>query len=273
MLKLKKINDEVVKPIPIKKVKKRDVIGYKLFCEPYCNIFLCAKKKSGKTCVINKILKSCTGKETKIFIFSSTALKDPNMRRIIKDLNKKGIDNEVYTEIGQNLALILQELQFEENYDGNSDSESEEALVKHNLIEFNDTDDIIRIKIKKKPKAQRLIAPRYIFIFDDISSDLKSPDISKLTKQNRHYLCKVIISSQYPFDLKPESRKQQDYFLLFGGQPEDKLVKLYENFDLNIPFEIFLDMYHQATSQKYNFLYIDTNEPAYRINFDQKFLI
>jgi len=192
------------------------------------------------------------------------------MRRIIKDLNKANIENEVFTEIGNHLYVIIKKIQHENNDDGNSDTESEDELD-HRLIHFHDDGKNVKITIKKKKKQK--IAPKYIFIFDDISTDLKNPDVAFLVKQNRHYLSKVIISSQYPYDMKPESRRQQDYFLLFAGQPEDKLKKLYENIDLHITFETFKELYDQATSEKYHFLYIDTNNGEYRQDFNQQFII
>ena len=125
----------------------------------------------------------------------------------------------------------------------------------------------MRIK-KRKPKK---IAPEYIFIFDDISTDLKSPDVSKLVKQNRHYKSKVIISSQYPLDIQPQSRRQIDYWLLFAGHDKEKLEKIYHDADLNIDFDLFLKIYHEATEIKYHFLYIDTNNSEFRKDFNFKF--
>ena len=34
-----------------------------------------------------------------------------------------------------------------------------------------------------------------------------------------------------------------------------------------------LEAYKQATNEKYNFLYVDTNDDTYRCNFNQQFVI
>src|SRR5205823_3520629 len=94
-----------------------------------------------------------------------------------------------------------------------------------------------------------------------------NPAVNILLKTNRHYKCKVILSSQYVNDLMPESLKQIDYFLLFGGHSIDKLEKIYKDADLPINFELFLKLYENATSAKYNFLYIDVRDVSFRKNF------
>jgi hypothetical protein len=267
--KLKQINDEVVKPIKVKKINPKYVLGYDLFPEIYANIFICAKKKSGKTCVINKIIQTCADKNTKVIIFSSTANKDAGMMKIIEGLQKKKRHVEVYTEIGQNLEIIIKDIELNIPELESKIDENTEEIERYELIHFNEDKKHIQVRIKKKkPKKPEKIAPEYIFIFDDISSELKrNPEVAKLVKQNRHYLCKVILSSQYPFDLEPESRKQVDNWLLFGGQPDKKLEKIYMDSDASIDFGLFTQLYHDATTEKYNFLYIDTNADNFRKNF------
>ena len=53
------INKEVVKPIPKTNNNDQIVKGKDLFHLLYANIFICAKKNSGKSTVISKIIKSC----------------------------------------------------------------------------------------------------------------------------------------------------------------------------------------------------------------------
>jgi len=82
---------------------------------------------------------------------------------------------------------------------------------------------------------------------------------------------KVIISSQYLNDMKPEERKQIDYWLLFRSLPEAKLEEVYKDTDATIPFETFLKMYKVATAEKYNFFYVDVPQDEYRRNFNKWF--
>ena len=265
--KLQKINNEIVKPIPVKDIPIEDRQGYDLFPILYSNIFICAKKKSGKTCVIFKILKGCCNKLTKVIIFSSTENKDQNMLEIKKWLEKKNIEYESYTSIDSILEGMIQEI--EETIPEEKEKEKKPKEKKPKVLVFDDDEDELTIKVKKyKPKK---IAPEIIFVFDDISSDLKSPIIAKLMKQHRHYLCKTLISSQYPLDLDPQSRKQIDYWLLFAGHSDNKLEEIYKNANVNIDFELFKKLYKDATKEKYHFLYVDCNECEFRKDFNYKY--
>ena len=75
MISLKKINKQTVKAIPIPNEDTRPIKGFEICEEVYANIFLCAKKKSGKTSAIFKIIKECSNKDTIIIIFCSTMQK------------------------------------------------------------------------------------------------------------------------------------------------------------------------------------------------------
>ena len=67
----------------------------------------------------------------------------------------------------------------------------------------------------------------------------------------------------------PSSIQQLDYVILFGGHNFDQLSELHKKLDLNISLEDFIDYYHEATKQKYNFLYIDRREGVFKHNFDK----
>ena len=55
--------------------------------------------------------------------------------------------------------------------------------------------------IERKPRKPKRLAPEYVFIFDDLGSDLRHASITQLFKTSRHYKAKVIVSSQYVHDL------------------------------------------------------------------------
>ena len=270
--KLKKINNEVVKPIKLPVIDIDKIKGYDLFPDLYPNIFICAYKKSGKTCCIFKILQSCINKKvSKVYIFSSTNNKDKNMIHIIDWLNKNNVYNEVYHDINNNLERIIKDIEISENNEELKQKEKELKKIeksKPKIIAFNENEEEITIRIRKPKK----LAPENFFIFDDISSELKSPIISKLVKQNRHYKSKCIISSQYPLDLQPQSREQIEYWLLYKGIDDEKLEKIYKSIGLNISFENFLNIYKDATYEKFHFLYVDKNNQKLRKDFDQEYL-
>lgn len=92
-------------------------------------------------------------------------------------------------------------------------------------------------------------------------------------KMNRHLNAFCCLSSQYLLDILPEQIKQLDYVLIFRGEPEIKLMKLHKDIDLAIEFETFMKLYHDATKEKYNFLYIDVRNEKFRKNFNKEYQI
>ena len=126
---------------------------------------------------------------------------------------------------------------------------------------------------EKKTKKSKYLAPEYMIIFDDLSSELKSRSLLSLLKFTRHFKAKLIISSQWLHDLLPESRKQIDLFLIFKGFASKKLLEIYKDCDSAIPFETFLKIYQKATHKPHSFLYIDSRSDVFRRNFDSKFII
>jgi len=260
MIKIKKINDEKVKPINLPKIDVDRIKGNKLFPELYANIFLCARKKSGKTNCIFKILKSCSDKDTRFVFFSTTVHKDDNIKHIIKYFKNKENDVETFLSIKEGKEDQLQTLmdELKNNYDSDDDNNEETKF-----INVSDDDDA-NIKIKKKKK----IAPEIIFVLDDMGVLLKAPSVSQLLKTNRHFKSKVIISSQYPHDMTPESRRQLDFLILFGGHSQEKLAIMFEDIDLPINFDLFEKLYKDATSEKFNFLYVDVRNVEFRKNFN-----
>lgn len=109
---VKKINEQTVKPIKLKsQVDDRPVLGGELFPEPYANITLIARKKSGKTQVCFKILKECAGPNTKVLAFCSTINIDDTWIEIKKYCKRKGIDfqgfDSIIDEKGRDLIKIF----------------------------------------------------------------------------------------------------------------------------------------------------------------------
>ena len=170
------------------------------------------------------------------------------------------------------LVKTLQE-EAEERERENEENEGEEE-ENYPLIEFKeDTSDDEEEKPKRKPKYQ---SPEYIIIYDDISSELKSPAIVKLLKENRHYHIMNIISSQYVLDLLPSSRQQIDLWLILKGQTFEKLETIYKNSNCSLEFEKFIDYYNASTkdtkNNTHNFFYFFPRKDIYRRNFSDQII-
>ena len=67
-MKLQQINRQFVKKIQIPNEDTRPIKGFDICEEVYANIVLFAKKKSGKTSTLAKIMKECINKETIIYL-------------------------------------------------------------------------------------------------------------------------------------------------------------------------------------------------------------
>jgi len=272
MLSLKKINSEQVEVIKVNHPKPQQILGYDVFPSIYCNIFLCARKGSGKTNIINKILTSCIDKNTKVIVFASTHDIDDNWLAIKKNLNTREIQSLFYSQLEENkidnleyvMSFMKNENQAEEI---NNQKEDPNDLIQ--IIKFDKAKGVT-IKLKKEKK----VAPKYIIIFDDISTSLNHKNVPFLLKTFRHYKSKVIISSQYFNDVTKDARMQIDYLLLFGGEAQDKMEKdIYPVFGCDVGEENFYDIYKQITKEKHDFLYINKNECDMRKNFDHKITI
>lgn len=322
---LKKINNETITPLRIAGASDtRPVLGQNLFPEVYSNIYLCARKKSGKTVVIQKIVKECAGRNTTVLAFCSTVNKDSNWIAIKKWCNKHHIAFEGFPSIKEHkvdfLDSFLHRLEDEACEDELGGDESEEetrgssstyrgggAKVKNffggkkeaadydsmESDESSESDDDRMFDTRGASKEQtmqerRLFdkrnrtsivkkdpyqAPEFILIFDDLSHELKLPSLVALLKKNRHYKLKVILSSQYLNDLKPESIKQMDYTLLFKGQSDDKLEKIIRDCDLAVDLPTLKTLYEDATKEPFGFLYIDIRNDCFRKAFDKMYII
>jgi hypothetical protein len=275
-IKVKRINKEAVKPVKfVDEVDdKRPVKGADIFPEIYANIFLCARKKSGKSCVIYHTIQQCATVETRVIAFSSTLKRDPTWRAIEQLCEKMKIQFDGFTSIKDPeskediLDTIVKTVEAETHVDEKPDKKSAAASSSMASLMDEPTPSADGKK-RKRPKER---APKIIFIFDDLSGELKAPSVTQLMKKNRHLKCKLIIASQYWNDVDLQARKQIDYVLIFRGlaQSLEKLKNIYDNCDLSVPFELFVDLYRFCTSKQYHFLWIDVVNSEFRKDFNFK---
>lgn len=262
MFALKKINDEVVREVPIQKLDLRPVKGAALFPVLDANIFLCARKKSGKTSAVFKILKRCAGPRTKIMVFCSTVHKDESWNTIRLWAQQRCIPFVAYTSLiddnGNNLlADLIEGLQKEKD-----EKEGKEGKEVDLLLEEPDEpeEEVTRSKYR---------TPEWIFVFDDLADELRKPIVATFLRKNRHFLAKTIISSQYINDIYPAARKQLDYVILFKGHQQKKIDEIGKDVDIGVPKDELWDLYKFATEEPYSFLYCDVRGGTFRRNFNE----
>ena len=244
----KQINDIKVKPLKSlfddKTIKHRE-----MFNNGYPNIFISSKKHSGKSTLIFNIIKYCALKngKTKVRLFSTTYDNDNTIRTALIKMNKYNIEYEIFDNLEPT----------KEGYNNILDQQLDEIKEEiNNNIE--------------KLEKQKYIYPLYLFIFDDFSQYLKNNNsLEQLIKRNRHFRIMTLISSQYIHDLKPVIRQNLNYLILYSEIPINKLKIIYDEFIRGMDVEKFIEIYHNTTEQKYNFLYINCDEPKdIRKNFN-----
>lgn len=271
-------------------------LGHQLFPQLASSIYISAGTKSGKTTVISHILDHCIDKDTKVFIFAPTVYIDQTYKHIIKQLTKRGIQHHEYTHFidadGVNiLDLIVDQLVDNSKQDPGSQG-APAKILSHRIV----NGEIVREyeqghpcrgirgspathdeqsrgstgspRNDKHQEKQKTKSPKYMFIFDDLGEEMRHKSIYKWLLKQRQFHAKTIISTQSINNLMPNSIGQLDYILVFGGQREEAVEQLRRKLDLPIDENDFLDLYHQATDEKYNFLYIDRREVVLKKNFE-----
>ncbi len=271
-IKLRRLNDHAVSAIPNPNGEdKRPVKGAEIIALLKCIIFLCAKKNSGKTSAVFKLMKECAGRDTKIIVFCSTIESDPSWSVIRDYFESKNIVFVTFDALKEDGLDHLRDLLFDLKNAKLAEKEREENgdPPSTHIVDFGDSEDIAELnkKAKKPPKPTPYQAPEFLIVFDDLSGELKSKSVIEFLKVHRHYQMKVIISSQYLNDLKPEEIKQVDYLMLFRKQSEDKLKVIYDHVTPSVDFPTFMSLYKNATAKRYSFLFIDIHNDELRRGF------
>lgn len=265
MLKEQTLNKVKVKPLIVNNQDVSLIKGNELFPSTYYNLFICSKKKSGKTSLINTILQKCTDKRTMFFIFCSTVNVDASWKAIVEYLQNRGNTVNAYTEIMDGKVNILNEIV-------NELSLAQDEPIKDKTENEVPGGKVLFEEPKKKNKEYKpkKMSPEVVFLFDDASEMISSTSVQNLLKKNRHLKSNVIISSQYLHDLSPSSIKQLDYFICFKSFSNEKLEVIHKHLDLSIELDKLYSIYAYCTSKPYSFLYINVRTEEYRCNFNKK---
>ena len=274
-IQIQRINREDVRPVQLGGAAgkdKRPIRGSDLFPEIYANIFFCARKKSGKTQAILHTIKKCATIETHVVAFVSTLNNDPTWRTIQEMCKEMKVQFTGHTSMkdpdtgADILDDIVRGLQ---NHPFTSEEKDENEQVLKAAAASGVKVGIVEDKQGKKPKRPKEKAPRIIFIFDDLSNEIKRPSLTALVKKNRQFQSKVIIASQYWNDLDLQARKQMDYVLIWPGQ-HSKLEEIHRNLELTVSLPLFNDLYSFCTMKPYHFMWIDVVNSEFRKDFTHK---
>lgn len=280
----KQINNHVVKPIQIK-VDTSPIKGADVCADVYANIALIAPTNSGKTTVIRDLIESCVGKKTIVVFFVSSIYNDENYATIRDWLDDHDITYEMHLSINEEgedvlrdyLNDLIDEAKEKEEGKEKDKEEAEQQNTNHLRDALHMGLDKYKEKHKKeekeRKKKEKFRYPSFLFVFDDISSELKSTSYISLLKRARHFKIKTITSTQDLKDIRPDARAQIKYWMIFKGFTPERLQTIFNDMKLNIPFERFLEIYDLATEQQYSFLYVNARTLEFRRNFKDKFFI
>lgn len=271
---MKKVCDFKVKPIKLPKVDTRKFKGEHLLRDMYSNLFIAAKKKSGKTTLIGNLIKECCDKRTEVIIFSGTVNKDPTWDVIREYCDSKDIQIRTYNsivdedgkdELTELKREIEQHLMDEKNARLTAEAETDiiPPLITVGAAQGEG-------EKKRPPREPTTKVPRYFLVLDDMSSQLKRPSVPALLKENRHNQVLCVISSQYPWDIHPMARTNMNDLILFKGFDDKLLKKISSEFNTSVSYERFKKMYEDATKEPFNFFYI-LGDGTFRKNFDQEY--
>jgi hypothetical protein len=268
----KKVNNCKVRTIPHEGGEdKRPIKGYELCPCLYANIYLVAKKNSGKTTVIWNIIDRCTGRDTIIFAWVSTLNNDANWRTIRKMCEDRGIpfigSTSLMNDGVDELEALIHSLQKKA-----ADEDEKDEAPPRTPFPCLPVGAATESKTRKPPRT-KYQAPELIIILDDLADELKKTSVATLLKKNRHFKSKVIISSQWLNDIPPTALGQMSLVCLFRGFSVEKLEEFHSKARLSLPLEEFITMYKDATSDDFGFLCIDTDNNTYRKKFDQAYTL
>ena len=273
MFKEKSINSLKVVPVQsgVGKWDKSNCKGYDVTPNgPYFNMFICARKKSGKSSLINLITKKCTDKRTVIWVFCSTYNLDPTWKEIISSLEKKGNLVNCFDSLFDGKKNTLDEIIDEINKGDeiNENVDIVEPKVTGSLIKFEPFPSEIK---KEREYVPKKTACENLFIFDDMPAVfLRNPSLARLLKTHRHSKSSCIISSQWMTDLQPQSILQLDYFVGFKSLSQEKMEKIYKLLDLSIDFEKFWEIYKHCTIEAYSFMYLSIRDEKFRSKLNKE---
>lgn len=274
MIRESTLNNIVVRPLvsTVNNIDISKVKGGNLIPTVYNCTFLCAKRASGKTSTLAEILLRTSDKKSEFYIFCPTTKIDTSWITLIDKLESRGNTVNVFDSIMDGKVNLLNDIMADLSLPEDSKIKTDDEELKKGIkLNFGEAE-----KKEKKEYKPKKIAPRHIFVFDDISNELKNPALVSLLKKSRHFLSSVYISSQYICDLQPQSIKQLDYFMCFRSFSRDKLEHIYKLLDLSIGLDKFIDIYDYVfkdPNERFSFLYIDVRNQTFRKNFNKTLIL
>jgi hypothetical protein len=263
------LNNISVKPLVNgNAIDEKKIKGAAIFPTLYDVVYLSARRRSGKTSVLAEILKKTSDRKTVFWLFVPTSRVDESWKTIIALLESRGNTVNVFDSIMEGKTNLLDEIVTDLSVGDEPPKKEEPQQIQGAGVKVMfEPKESEKKKYEYKPKK---IAPAHIFVFDDISQELKNPALASLTKKSRHLKASVYISSQYLVDCTPMVLKQLSYFICFRSMTRQQLEHIHKMLDLAIDLEKFYDIYDFATKEPFSFMYVDMKNQSFRKNFNKE---
>ena len=173
-MQTKEINKIIIKPVVHLALEQNEILGYDYFSTLYSTIYICSRRRSGKTTLIYNIFKHCVNKRTNVIFFCSTIHRDSTYKLILEMLEKKKVNVMTFDHCldGKENILtgIIEEL--------NNDLETKEQEKIKKDLDISDPKPKMDLfpkekAIERKEREPKQLSPEYVLIFDDLGNDLR----------------------------------------------------------------------------------------------------
>lgn len=267
---------------PVQAIRQKNeykLLGGHIIPHKNAAIHLAGGPGSGKTTVIDNIIEQCSGPLTCVIIFSNTLNSDDSWVSIINRLRAKGQPvierTSIFEGHGKHKKNLIKEwmddwkklraeqLEIREREDNPEIGISPEGMPmgggwaqppENKERQFLQTID--PFLVEKNGEEYEYVP--FIFIFDDLSQELRDPHIAHFVKQIRHHRCKMIMSSQSWTDSMPGARENVRLWYIFRGFDRPILKKIREAIAFpNLSEEELERIYKDATRDPFSFLHVN----------------
>lgn len=247
MIKIKQLDVDPVRPYWNKNKMPKPVLGPhgEITEDPFPNIVMCAKKKSGKTtAAIYLIMKHFMTSKTKLNIFSGDITTDEDNKDAFKNFKEDHPEK----------------INFYKNF---IDKDGNDVLSS----KISASDDEFGIENKFKFEY-----PRNIFYFDDLTAEeLRSKQLDHLFKTNRHHGILDILCCHNMNHISPTCRGATNILIIFKALSNDQLDDIYRWASPNMDKQTFIRVYKTATATPKSFLFMNLDDKNdIRINLDKR---
>jgi hypothetical protein len=202
---------------------------------------------------------------TYVFVAPTKSGKSVMIVNLLKNINMG------YKDVFDQIYYISPTVMFDDTL--NKAVADDDEIIKIHDEEDLENIDFILDSIVKEQKEEKMKdkdnAPHILVVLDDMIDYFKNGSrLDKLPALSRHYNISFIVTSQVYIGIPTKLRKNASAYMVFQIYNDADLKGLKEEIGANFG-KNFIDNYHKATEQKYNFLYINNREMELYHNFTE----